>query len=115
MMAPGASLWKGQGCQTVAPGVRVHEAAGNVGQDLTSVTVISVADDSGTSGETGVLQVVEEGVDGRGPWSGRTQHGVAVPQDWGGLAFGPGQQLEVIGWRHRQHAAMPPPWHATRL
>jgi len=37
-----------------------------------------------------------------------------VPQDRGGLAFGPGQQLEVIGWRHRQHAAMPPLWRATR-
>ena len=106
--------WPGVPDPFVAPGVRVHGVAGNVGKDLASVTVISVADDAGTAGETGILQVDEEGVDGRCPWSGRTQHGVAVPQDRGGLAFGPGQQLEVIGWRHRQHAAMPPPWRATR-
>jgi hypothetical protein len=84
----------------VAPGVGVHEVAGNVGQDLASVTVISVADDAGTAGETGVLQVDEEGVDGRCPWSCRTQHGVAVPHDWGGLAFGSGEWLEGRMRRH---------------
>ena len=64
------------------------------------MTVISVADDAGTAGETGLLQVDEEGVDGRCPWSCRTQHGVAVPQDWGGLAFGSGERLEGRMRRH---------------
>lgn len=36
-------------------------------EDLASVTVKSVADDAGTAGETGVLQVAEEDVDGRCP------------------------------------------------
>ena len=84
----------------VAPGVRVHEVAGNVGQGLAAVTVISAADDAGTAGETGVLQVDEEGVDGSCPWSGRTQHGVAVPQDRGGLPFGSGERLEGRMRRH---------------